>query len=150
MQKMETTKSKLTQKQLGMILSLLNQRGWDAEQRHAFIYTYTNERTDSTKELTFEEARHLINLLIAETKTVKQNEAKKILKAIYMLSFEISFLNKGFRSDSEEERRMNYAKVNRFCIDRSRFRKPITQMTIPELQEIKKQFEALAHKEKQS
>ena len=42
------------------------------------------------------------------------------------------------------------AKVNRFCIDRSRFRKPITQMTIPELQEIKKQFEALAHKEKQS
>ena len=42
---------------------------------------------------------------------------------------------------------MNKAKINQFCRNRSKFRKPITEMTLEELKEVKRQFEALARKE---
>ena len=60
---------------------------------------------------------------------------------------DISFLNKDFPNDTPEDFEMNKAKINVFCRTRSKFRKPITEMTLEELKEVKRQFEALARKE---
>ena len=42
---------------------------------------------------------------------------------------------------------MNKAKINQFCRTRSKFRKNLTEMSMEELKEVKRQFEAMARKE---
>ena len=69
------------------------------------------------------------------------------MKQIFSLFFRLSFLNKDFPNDTPEDFEMNKAKINVFCRTRSKFRKPITEMTLEELKEVKRQFEALARKE---
>jgi len=44
---------------------------------------------------------------------------------------------------------MNFAKINIFCRQRTKFRKNLTVMTMEELKEVKKQMEAIARKEEQ-
>ena len=44
---------------------------------------------------------------------------------------------------------MNKAKINIFCRQRTKFRKNLTAMTLPELKAVKKQLEAIARKEEQ-
>ncbi len=43
---------------------------------------------------------------------------------------------------------MNNAKINQYCRENSKFRKPLTERTLIELKEVKRQFEAMARKEK--
>lgn len=145
-----TDNKMITPQQLKAIQAELSNMGYDAETRHEFIASFTSGRTSSTKSLTFDEARLMLNRLLGneqKSQTTKVDEAKKLLRAIYHLSFSISFLNAGFDNESEEDRLMNFAKINRFTRERGAFRKNVTQMTIEELGLTKKQFEALAHKE---
>ena len=63
-----------------------------------------------------------------------------------------SFLKKTIRGITGIEHprlflRQLAGKINVFCRTRSKFRKPITEMTLEELKEVKRQFEALARKE---
>lgn len=97
------------------------------------------------------EACLLLSRLNGDDERVRQMmqaERRKLMRCIYALSFDISWLNHGFNSDTEEDRQMNYAKINRFCLDRTRFRKAYLKMTVAELEEVKKQMEAIARKEK--
>lgn len=147
---MKTMKEKpVTPQQLKALHATFHTMGYDNEDRHDFIAQFTDGRTSSTKELTADEARRLLERLNEDKSKRAQAEAKTVLRSIYALSMQISFLNKDYTSDTEEERRMNYAKINRFCLDRTKFRKAITQMTLPELKEVKKQLEAVARKEEQ-
>ena len=77
----------------------------------------------------------------------EQMEAKNLLKAIFFLSFEIPFLNKGFSNDTEEEFEMNKAKLNVFARDKSASHKNVTEMSLSELKAFKRQLEAIAHNE---
>lgn len=138
-----------TPQQIKALQATFHTMGYDAEDRHDFIAQFTDGRTSSTKELTADEARRLLERLNEDKSKRAQAEAKTVLRSIYALSMQISFLNRDYTSDTEEERRMNYAKINRFCLDRTKFRKAITQMTLSELKEVKKQLEAVARKEEQ-
>lgn len=146
-----TDNKMITPQQLKAIQAELSKMGYDAETRHEFIASFTSGRTSSTKSLTFDEARLMLNRLLGNEQksqtTYKVDEAKKLLRAIYHLSFSISFLNAGFDDESEEDRLMNFAKINRFTRERGAFRKNVTQMNLQELELTKRQFEALAHKE---
>ena len=74
-------------------------------------------------------------------------EARKVVKQIFSLSFHISCLNKNYTNETEADFEMNKAKINQFCRTRSKFRKPLTEMSLEELKEVKRQFEAMARKE---
>lgn len=120
--------------------------GFDDDERHSFIADYTNGRTCSTTKLTQQEAHRLLAQLSEGKADRAKKEARTIIKQIFRISFDIPFLNQGFANDTPEDFEMNKAKINAFCRDRSKFRKPLTMMTLAELKEIKRQLEAIARK----
>lgn len=147
---MRTTKAKpVSPQQLKALHASFHTMGYDDDDRHDFILRFTDRRTASTKELTFDEARLLLERLNGDRQQAARKEAKILCRSIYALSLQISFLNKDYTSDTEEERQINFAKINLFCRTHTKFRKPVTQMTLPELKEVKKQLEAIARKEKE-
>ena len=145
---MKTTKNKpITAQQVKALHTVFRQMGMDADDRHEFIANLTDGRTNSTKELTMEEARSLLDNLGKNQREAYQQESKQVCKQIYALSFQISFLNKGYDTSSREEFEMNKAKINQFCREHTRMRKNLTEMTLAELKQVKKQMEAIARKE---
>lgn len=145
---MKTTKNKpITAQQVKALHTIFRQAGMDADDRHEFIANLTDGRTNSTKELTMEEARSLLDNLGKNQREAYQQESKQVCKQIYALSFQISFLNKGYDTSSREEFEMNKAKINQFCREHTRMRKNLTEMTLAELKQVKKQMEAIARKE---
>lgn len=145
---MKTTKNKpITAQQVKALHTVFRQMGMDADDRHEFIANLTDGRTNSTKELTMDEARSLLDNLGKNQREAYQQESKQVCKQIYALSFQISFLNKGYDTSSREEFEMNKAKINQFCREHTRMRKNLTEMTLTELKQVKKQMEAIARKE---
>lgn len=138
---------KITPQQIKALHAQFHRMGFNDEDRHGFISQFTEGRTDSTAGLTKEEAGLLLTRLNREETDRLRKEARSLVKQIFSLSFRISFLNKDFPNDTPEDFEMNKAKINVFCRNRSKFRKPITEMTLEELKEVKRQFEALARKE---
>lgn len=138
---------KITPQQIKALHAQFRRMGFNDEDRHGFISQFTEGRTDSTAGLTKEEAGLLLTRLNREETDRIRKEARALVKQIFSLSFCISFLNKDFSNDTPEDFEMNKAKINQFCRNRSKFRKPITEMTLEELKEVKRQFEALARKE---
>ncbi|KAA6339747.1 hypothetical protein EZS27_012345 [termite gut metagenome] len=138
----------ITSQQLRALHVVFTQKGFSKEDRCDFIQNYTEGRTESSKELTLEEARNILAYFMDDKKGDNQEQARGIVGSIYKLSLQISCLNKGYGSEREEERRMNYAKINHFCKERTEFRKPLTGMSLEELKKVKKQFEALKGKER--
>lgn len=147
---MKTMKERpVTPQQLKALQATFHSIGYDDDDRHDFITQYTNGRVSSTKDLTMHEARNLLEQLNGENKKKRQEESKALCRSIYSLSMRISFLNKDYPAETEEDRQMNFAKINIFCRQRTKFRKNLTVMTMEELKEVKKQMEAIARKEEQ-
>ena len=142
----------ITPQQLKALHAWFTRAGWDAEQRHDFIETMTDGRTRSTRDLTRREASDLLKRINTDyeerVKPLMQQEARALLRSIYHLSMQISFLNKGFSSDTLEDREMNKAKINQWARNKTKFRKDISRMTVNELHDVKRQLEAIARKEK--
>jgi len=152
---MKTTKNKpITPQQLRAFHAMCGKIKMNEEDRRAMIYSITNGRTSSSKDLTFDEARTLISQLNKDEDIRVKNaiyyESVKLCRGIYALSFKISFLNLGFSSDTEEEKQMNLAKINKFARSMSKAHKNVGQMSLDELGDFKKQLEAVARKEKES
>lgn len=150
---MKTTKNKtITPLQLRALHAACRTARLDEDARHSLIHSFTSGRTSSSKDLTFDEARTIISRLNKvkddRLREYQRKEGAKLCRSIYALSFDISFLNKGFSSDTEEEKQMNLAKLNVFARGRSKARKNITQMDLDELDDLKRQLEAIARKEK--
>lgn len=148
---MRTTMNKpISPGQLKALHATFRSKGFDEEDRHDFINRFTEGRVSSTKELTFNEARLMLERLNESAEKKKERErleARNQLKAIFFLSFEIPFLNKGFRNDTEEEFEMNKAKLNMFARNKSASHNNVTEMSLPELKAFKKQLEAIAYNE---
>lgn len=97
---MKMTKGKpISPGQLKALHATFRSKGFDEEDRHDFISRFTEGRVNSTKELTFNEARQMLERLNEsdiKKKEREQAESLKQVKAIFKLSFGISFLNKGY------------------------------------------------------
>lgn len=122
--------------------------GFSEEDRHGFISQFTSGRTNSTAGLTKEEAALLLSRFNKESADHVRKEARALVKQIFSLSFRISCLNRNYTNETPEDFEMNKAKINQFCRTRSKFRKNLTEMSLKELKEVKRQFEAMARKEK--
>lgn len=145
---MRTTKDKIiSPQQMKALHATFHRIGMDADARHDCISAFTDGRTQSSKELSFDEARRLLASLNEDQVEIARKEAKKLVKAIFGLSFQISFLNKGFANDTQEEFEMNKAKLNMFARNKSASHKNVTEMYLSELKAFKKQLEAIAHNE---
>lgn len=141
----------ITPQQIKALHATFHEKGFDDDARHEFIETFTCGRTNSTKELTKAEAFKILSSLNGENIKKNNHAAKEVIKSIYMLSFKISFLNKNYDNSkykTQEDKMMNIAKINRFCIEKSKARKAIKEMSLEELKDVKKQLEAIARKEK--
>lgn len=138
---------RITPQQIKALHVQFRRMGFDDEDRHRFISDYTGGRTDSTAALTMNEARTLLNRILKDESERLKRAARTTVRQIFSLSFRISFLNKGYGNNTPEDFEMNKAKINKFCKTRTKFRKPLTEMTLEELKDVKRQFEALARKE---
>lgn len=145
---MRTIKDKnISPQQLKALHAAFRRIGMDDDARHDCISSFTEGRTQSSKDLSFDEARRLIASLNEDQAEKAREEAKKLVKAIFGLSFQISFLNKGFNNDTEVELKMNIAKLNVFARTKSASHKNVSEMYPSELKAFKKQLEAIAYNE---
>lgn len=137
----------VTPQQIKALQAQFHKMGFSDEDRHGFISEFTAGRTDSTAGLTKEEAGLLLTRFNREAVEQIRKQARALVKQIFSLSFRISCLNKNYTNETEADFEMNKAKINQFCRTRSKFRKNITEMSLVELKEVKRQFEAMARKE---
>ena len=148
---MRTTKDKpITPQQLKALHATFNRIGMDDDARHECIASFTSGRTASSKYLTMNEARLLLSRLNQDDEQVRKvmlAESRNVFRDIYRLSFLIPQLNQGFTSESEDEYRMNVAKLNIWARKYSKARKDVTAMKLWELQDTKKQLEAWMRRE---
>ena len=138
----------ITPQQLKALQAGFHQMGFDDQERHEYISQYTDGRVNSTKLLTFDEARKLLTGMYQNASSANSEEARKVVGIIYKLSFHISFLNASFKDcHTPEDYEMNKAKINVFCRNRTRFHKNLTEMTLEELKAVSKQLEKIARDE---
>lgn len=140
----------ITPQQLKALHATFHSLRMDDDARHSCIYSFTNGRTQSSKELTIQEARQLLeklNPMDDKAKELQNREAQLVFRSIYRLSFLIPQLNQGFTSNNEEEYQMNVAKLNVWARKYTKMRKDVTRMALWELQETKKQLEAFMRRE---
>lgn len=137
----------VTPQQIKALQAQFHKMGFSDEDRHGFISQFTAGRTDSTAGLTKEEAGLLLTRFNREESDRIRKQACALVKQIFSLSFRISCLNKNYTNETESDFEMNKAKINQFCRTRSKFHKNLTEMSLEELKEVKRQFEAMARKE---
>ena len=138
----------VTPQQIKALQAQFYKMGFSEEDRHGFISQFTSGRTNSTAGLTKEEDALLLSRFNKESADHVRKEARALVKQIFSLSFRISCLNRNYTNETPEDFEMNKAKINQFCRTRSKFRKNLTEMSLKELKEVKRQFEAMARKEK--
>ena len=131
--------------QIQMIHRLKGLYKWDEETYRHIISEFSGGRTTTSKELTRHEATKLIERFL---KNLEEGAAREIVRVIYALSFEIGFLNKGYGSSSPEEVEMNKAKINSWVLTHGTVKKPITQMTLEELELTMRQLQKISKKER--
>lgn len=132
----------VTTAQIKKIYVLLQQKGL-MDEKETMINSVSDGRTQSTKELTCNEAKRLISFLLDENAEIKRKMEKHV-DAIWDLAWEMGIIYGKTQDDFE----MNIAKLNKFCRQRGAVKKNFTAMTLPELQKIHRQFEAMYRKYK--
>lgn len=136
----------ITPAQLKKIQTMFTHIGFDKEDKMDTISRLTSGRATSTKDITFDEAIRLINHLSGTTepqKTAKKKEDEKealnVVRCIYRIAYDTGMCY----GDTLEDKKMNCAKINKFCRERGTVKKNITEMSLAELKKTHKQFEAM-------
>lgn len=123
---------RITAAQLRMLHVQLRNSGIISEKKE-IISEYTNGRTDSSRELTINEANDLLRALCRNDS--RQNE----IKAIWHLAYEMGFIY----GSSRDDRKMNSAKLDSFCLSRGTVKKPINKQSLIEVRRTHRQFERM-------
>jgi len=123
--------------QIKAIHALLNEKGLLDEKR-TIIHSISSGRTESTKELTFEEAKTLI-IFLKEDTTEIDNKKRTIYKAIWNIAWSMEIIY----GNTEEDYQMNRVKLNMFCRQRGTVKKNLSDMDYTELKKTHRQFEAM-------
>lgn len=130
----------VTTAQIKKIHVLLQQKGV-VDEKQTMVYSISNGRTESTKELTCREAKQLIDFLISENPE-EDNKIKAIYRAIWKLAWEMEIIY----GTTDDDYQMNKAKLNMFCRQRGTVKKSLFDMDLPELKKTHRQFEAMYKK----
>lgn len=125
--------------QIKKIHTLLNNIG-ALEDKKEIVYAFTNGRTESTKELSLSEARELIQQL------AHNEPSEKHRKAIVYLAYKAGIIY----GSTKEDYQMNRAKLNMFLRERGTVKKDLEKMSLQELKQVHRQFEAIVRNNKKS
>jgi hypothetical protein len=128
-----------TKPQIAKLHVLLNNLGI-AEQKAEIVYNITDGRTESSKELTIDEARRLI-INLAE---YDPNERLKSL--IFSLAYQAGIIY----GSTADDKKMNAAKLNLFLKERGAVKLELNQMHYKELVKVHRQFEAIVKNTKKA
>lgn len=124
--------SLITKPQLQKIHVLLNQMGL-IDNKVELVYSFSNGRVTSTKELTMEEAgffiRHLSNC----------DPLERMRNKVFALAYEAGII----WGDSPADKKMNFIKLNNFLKERGAVKKDINKMVKPELIKTVNQFQQI-------
>ena len=121
-----------TKPQIAKIHVLLTNLGL-LDQKPEIMYNLSNGRTDSSKNLTIDEAKRLITNLA----TYDPNERQRSL--IFSLAYQAGIIY----GDTPADKKMNAAKLNMFLKERGAVKKELNAMNYGELVKIHRQFEAM-------
>lgn len=121
---------KITYNQNKILHALLNKTGL-TEFKRELVYSYSNNRTESSKELLIDEATALINYLKKQNPETVQAEKmrRKIIAMAHKMRWET------------EEGKVNMKSVNNWCINKSYLKKPLMEYSLQELPKLVSQFE---------
>lgn len=117
-------------------MAILNKEGYDDDARHDLIYSFTEGRTISTRELFDIELTELVNQLQSsryKSSELAEKMALKEKRAIVLAIAQRTGIHEGTSFD----------KFNAFMEARSILKKRLNKYTIDELDELIKQFRGL-------
>lgn len=122
----------ITKPQIAKIHVLLNNNGM-LDDKKQIVRTITSGRTESSRELSFEEAIHLIKQLV-------EYDPKERQKA---LIFSLAYRAGIIYGSTGEDKKINAAKLNLFLKERGVVKKELHAMDFAELVKTHRQFEAI-------
>jgi hypothetical protein len=111
---------------------------------------FTDGRTTSSRELTYEEAENFINYLEGMSqlqKTSGKESTEKMRRNIIAICYELGWIE---NSDNPEERKMNMAVIDSFIKQRGYIKKPLNDFTLKELPKLVSQFKQILQHSKQT
>lgn len=115
----------ITAKQIGYGWSLLRNAGFDEEEdKEAFVLELTHERTTSLRQLTQAE----FNKMVKALDNGHVNKKKKMVNTVLSLAHEMCW--------ELENGRVDMDKINGFCQNKTRFKKPLDDLKYNQLQEV--------------
>ena len=138
----KSNKKPVTPAQIKKIHVLLRENGL-IDQKENMLYSISDGRTSSTKELTCNEAKRLIAFLMDDQAEI-QNKQKVLAKAIWHLAWDMGIIY----GETDDDYEMNKAKLNMFCRQRGTVKKNLTEQNLVELRKTHRQFEAMYAKHK--
>jgi len=138
----KSNKKPVTPAQIKKIHVLLRENGL-IDQKENMLYSISDGRTTSTKELTCNEAKRLIAFLMDDQAEI-QNKQKVLVKAIWHLAWDMGIIY----GETDDDYEMNKAKLNMFCRQRGTVKKNLTEQNLVELRKTHRQFEAMYAKHK--
>lgn len=106
------------------------------DRKRDLVYSFSNGRTESSKELSMNEAKELIVYL----KSPEENG--RLVNRIWHLAYMSGIIQPG----NSDDMAMNAASLDKFCINRGTVKKAINNQSISELKKTVKQFEAIYKK----
>lgn len=122
----------VTKPQIAKIHVLLSNLGI-ADQKAEMIYNASKGRTESSKELTIDEARALITFLAQYDPREKQKGL------IFSLAYKAGIIY----GSTPDDKKMNAAKLSAFIKERGAVKKDLNAMNYDELIKVHRQFEAI-------
>lgn len=125
--------------QIRLVYTLLDEQGL-TEEKETMVHSISDGRTTSVRELNGMEAKLLIDRL---KNTEGDTEKRKVeFRAIYGLAWKIGIIY----GDTDDDYRMNIAKLNMFCRERGTVKKNLTEQNLAEMRKTHRQFEAIYKK----
>ena len=124
----------MTMNQLRAVQAILGKIASDREDRLALLGEMFQRPIASTKELTFNEAKLILERFGGNELKAVTVRKQQLKATIYHLSMRIGFLNRPFADrDTPADREMNKAKVDGWLITHGVVKKRVADMTIAEL-----------------
>lgn len=122
----------ITPAQLKLIHTLLGQLDL-TDQKADMVYSFSNGRTESSRELHLTEAKEVIEYLKG------RDASSRIIKAIWYLARQTNIIS----GNTWEDNKMNAAKLDLFCKERGTVKKPVGEQSLKELKKTQQQFEMI-------
>jgi hypothetical protein len=122
----------INKEQLKKLHVLLGRLDWMDDKKN-IVEQITGGRTQSSRELTFDEAKYLLQQLS------EYDPAERMKSLIFSLAYRAGIIY----GSSEVDKKLNTAKLNMFLKERGAVKKELHQMTYPDLVKTHRQFEAV-------